>query len=97
MNKEEYILSEEFEAELENGELIVPKAVKKKLSEINSKTVLVAVYKNIKSDLEKFSIDKDLFYVIEKKQRIPANVVLDFLCVKGEIHDEDFFKRLKSV
>ncbi len=96
MNKDDFILAEEFEADLRAGYISYSDEIREKLKKINSRKILVSVYKNINDDLNSIDVDKELFLSIEKMQRLPANIVLDFLSVKGEIHDKDFLDRLKN-
>lgn len=95
-DKDNYILAAELEAELSNGDIKFTEDAIKILKTINSKKVLVDIFINVEEDLDRFDIDKEMFYNITSVQRIPKKVTLDFLSVKGEIHDNDFLHRLKN-
>ncbi len=95
-DKDNYILAAELEAEMRNGEIVFTDDAKNLMKTINSKNVLVDIFVNVEDDLDRFNIDKELFYNITSVQRIPKKVTLDFLSVKGEIDDNDFLLRLKN-
>jgi len=96
MDRKNYISAVEFEAELIDGIFDIPDECRNELKKIKSGKVLVTVQKNIEEELFNFSIDVELFERIEKVQRLPLGTVLDFLTVKGEIHDKDFLDRIKN-
>jgi len=96
MNKKNYISAVEFEAELIDGIFNVPDEYRDELRKIKSGKVLVTVRKNIHEELSSFGVDVELFKRIETLQRLPSGTVLDFLTVKGEIHDKDFLDRIKN-
>ena len=96
-DKDNYILAEELSAELIDGSLVLKEEDKYKLKKLNSKNVLIDVFVNVEDDIDNFEIDRELFVKITETQRIPKKVTLDFFCVKGEIHDNDFLLRLSNV
>ena len=96
MDKSDYFLSAEYPARLEKGSFIIEEEIRDKLKAEKPGRVILAVYKNVRDELNNSGLDAELFGRIEKTQRLPANVVLDFLSIKGEIHDNDFLDRLKN-
>ena len=81
---------------ISDGKMEIPESVKSEMKKVNNADAVISVYRRVDEMLEEYNVEKQNFYAIRNAQKIPDKIALDFLSVKGEIHDIDFLKRLKS-
>lgn len=97
MNNDEFILIDEYEISIRDGKIEIPGDIINKINELPDSEAKISIYRRVDEMLNEFNVEKEKFYAIRNAQKIPDKIALDFLSVKGEIHDIDFLKRLKGV
>ncbi len=96
MNEDNFIKLDSFFTKIKNdGTIDLPDKVFKKILHRGFDEIRIDIYGNIEQAIKNSEIQPDIFYKIKSIQKIPDNVVLNFLNTKGRLYTSNIKERIK--